>query len=306
MSKHGKSLYDIINTYNDKNVVTTEDFLWKLKESVLETLPKPVNNGDSDSIFPQEYFSLFYGENKEEIKQLLLFVNVRQLCKQLDEARIAIESGEKKSDKNRTEKDLMNHIYKFPYDVLDSFDWDIEHVDSATTNKMQKIEDKERWITEAEKALGEKITNNNDYQSKKQSLANNPNKKDDILDEMIKLIKVIADDDFHGEGDNEEKKNWIGNLTLLDSGTNRSYGNSLFVIKQTVIGNRIKDGVFVPVCTRNVFDKKIPNCTSGSLQWDWNDKKCYHEYLLSEYNGFVNEINMHKEKAKVNSHKIGD
>ena len=307
LSKHGESLYDIINTYNDNSVVTTEDFLWKLKESVLETLPKPVNNEDSDSIFPQEYFNLFYGENNDEIRQLLLFVNVRQLCKQLDKARIAIESGEKKSDKNRTEKDLMNHIYKFPYDVLDSFDWDIEHVDSATTNQMQKIKDKERWIAEAEKVLGETITKNNDYQTNKQSLANNPNNKDDILDEMIKLIKVIADDDIHGEGDDEEKKkNWIGNLTLLDSGTNRSYGNSLFVIKQKVIGNRIKDGVFVPICTRNVFDKKIPNCTSGSLQWDWNDKKCHHEYLLSEYNGFVNEINTHKEKAKVNSQKIGD
>lgn len=297
LSKQGKSLYEIINIYDDKQVVTTEDFLWKLKDNILDTLPKPAKNSDSDSLFPDEYFNLFYGENNDQIKHLLLFINVRQLCKQLDEARIDIESGEKKSDKNRTEQDLMNHIYKFPYDVLDSFEWELEHIDSATTNQIKKIEEKDKWIKEAERALGDAILNNTYYKAKKES---------NDLDEMIKLIKKASGDDFYEEKEDEvKKKNWIGNITLLDSGTNRSYGNSLFIIKHDIIKERVKDGVFVPLCTQNVFYKIFPNCTNGFLRWDWNDKKCHHEFLLSEYKSFVKEINEHK-KTEANTQKIGE
>jgi hypothetical protein len=289
LSKHGKNLHDIISIYDNDTVKTTDDFLWKLKEEVLETLPKPETN--DDLIFPNRHFHLFYGKDNGEIKNLLLFVNVHQLCMQLDEARKEIESSNRKSDQNRTEQDLMNHIYKFPYDVLDSFNWDIEHVDSATTNRLQGTDEKEEWLKGAEEFLKESILQDPNYHELKEKFQNEPNNKDANLNELIKQVKIVVGDDLEDE---EEKKNWIGNLTLLDCGTNRGYGNALFAIKHEKIKSRIKEGIFVPICTQNVFDKVFSACTNGFWMWSWQDKLSYHDFLIQQYDDFCREIDAHR------------
>lgn len=293
LSKQGKNLHDIIGIYNDDAVRTTDDFLWKLKEEVLKALPSPENNGGL--VFPKKYFQLFYGKDNDVIKTLLLFVNVRQLCMRIDEARMAIETSNRKSDQNRTEQELMNHIYKFPFDVLDSFNWDIEHVDSATTNRLQKTDDKELWLKGAEEFLKESILQNADYLELKEKFLNEPNNKDANLNELINQVKIVVGDDLEDE---EEKKNWIGNLTLLDCGTNRSYGNALFAIKHEEIKARMKEGVFVPICTQNVFNKVFSGCTDGFWQWSWQDKLCYHQFIIDQYEEFSKEIAAHSSKQE--------
>ena len=60
------------------------------------------------------------------------------------------------------------------------------------------------------------------------------------LDKAIEKIREIAKEWTDAP---EEVKNNIGNLTLLDSGTNRSYGNSLFVVKRRKIIERMKAGI---------------------------------------------------------------
>lgn len=56
------------------------------------------------------------------------------------------------------------------------------------------------------------------------------------LDAKIKQIKSIS-----GEEELDvDVKNSFGNLTLLDSSTNRSYGNSLFVTKRRIINERVQ------------------------------------------------------------------
>ena len=74
--------------------------------------------------------------------------------------------------------------------------------------------------------------------------------RNSTLKQMVNRVRQIIDED-----DSEIRKNWIGNLTLLDSGTNRSYKNKIFAWKENIIRNRIKAGVFVPICTQNIFNK---------------------------------------------------
>jgi len=68
----------------------------------------------------------------------------------------------------------------------------------------------------------------------------------------------------------EELKNSIGNLALLDAGTNRGYGNSPFSTKRKKIIEKDKMGVFIPFCTKNVFLKYFD--TSGQTNAKWSEK----------------------------------
>lgn len=120
---------------------------------------------------------------------------------------------------------------------------------------------------------------------------------------MISIIKLVAEDGFDEENEEaKDRKNWIGNLTLLDCGTNRQYKNAIFAIKHNKIAQRVRDGIFVPICTKKVFDKQILGCTDGLWRWDWNDKLKHHDFLLKEYDAFVKEINDYQAAKNINNY----
>ena len=75
----------------------------------------------------------------------------------------------------------------------------------------------------------------------------------------------------------EFNENGLGNLTLLDAETNRSYKNALFAVKRKKIIERDKGAVFIPVCTKNVFLKMYSNKTGlqKMQRWDAIDAECY-------------------------------
>ena len=86
---------------------------------------------------------------------------------------------------------------------------------------------------------------------------------ENALDDAINILKKNAQE---VEVD-EEIKNTIGNLTLLDAATNRMYGNSLFCTKRRIIIERIKQGVFVPmqhnISSLNSLMRKVPTVLYG-------------------------------------------
>lgn len=85
----------------------------------------------------------------------------------------------------------------------------------------------------------------------------------------------------------------IKNLTLLDSGTNRSYKNAFFPTKRNCIIELDKASTFVPLCTRNVFVKYYSKNDIDSHIWSDDDANAYLEaikeslkaYLVVEENG---------------------
>ncbi|WP_322932917.1 DUF262 domain-containing protein [Bacteroides sp. CG01] len=168
-------------------------------------------------------------------------------------------------------------VYKFPFDVLSTQNWDIEHVDSFHTNNLKRDKDKEDWIkTAMDDRLG-------DLKDEEKALILQK-LEENALDDAINLLKKNAQE---VEAD-EEIKNTIGNLTLLDAATNRSYGNSLFCTKRRIIIERIKQGVFVPVATQYIFAKFFdPKGTNRSL-WTRDDMEAYHKYIYDILITYVN------------------
>ena len=71
----------------------------------------------------------------------------------------------------------------------------------------------------------------------------------------------------------------LWNLALLDSRTNRSplYAKKTFKEKREVILNRESKGLFVPLCTKNVFLKAYSDNLLDMSKWNENDKVKYLE-----------------------------
>jgi len=285
--EQGISTKAIADIYDANDVITMEDFIKKLKQKVCEVIVDniPISSGGNELLDLQgDYVNLFFNKpnDKKKIPGLLRFINVNLLCKEIEKLLEDVDKpdNEKKaSDMGRSNRDEFCAIYRFPFEALDAFKWDVEHIDSATTNSLTDPKEQDIWIDESERALGSDLTDKKEYSDLKEALeiAETKEEKNRKKSEMLRIIR-----DLIGEDEIDERKNWIGNLTLLDCGTNRMYKNKIFALKRKIIHERINRGVFVPVCTQNVFNKIYQGCTKANLRWDINDKKAYHEFILKE------------------------
>jgi hypothetical protein len=87
----------------------------------------------------------------------------------------------------------------------------------------------------------------------------------------------------------EEIKNSIGNLTLLDAITNRTYGNSLFCTKRRIIIERIKQGVFIPIATQYIFAKFFDLKGTNRSLWTEEDMNAYHRYVYDVIANYIKD-----------------
>ena len=168
-------------------------------------------------------------------------------------------------------------VYKFPFDVLSAQNWDIEHVDSFHTNTLKKDKDKIEWIKTAMEDRSEELSRDEREQIKQNLDEKAYDAAIDILKKNAKEVEV-----------DEEIKNSIGNLTLLDAATNRMYGNSLFCTKRRIIIERIRQGVFVPIATQYIFAKFFDQKGTNRTLWTKDDMNAYHRYV---YDVIINYIN---------------
>lgn len=228
---------------------TQDDFVSYLKDRIKYYLKgvKRDDNGDITTSY----------KDRKNIYRLLLTLNIHLL--NIQNLKLSSESD----------------VYKFPFDVLNAQDWDIEHIDSFHTNALKKDQLKEEWIATAMEDREEFLTDD-----EKQTISQKCENKE--YDSVIDMLKKNA-----GETDvDEEIKNGIGNLTLLDSETNRSYGNSLFCTKRRIIIERIKQGIFVPIATQYIFSKFYDEKGTNRSIWSKDDMESYERYIvdmLTEY-----------------------
>jgi hypothetical protein len=188
----------------------------------------------------------------------------------------------------------MSAFERFPFHLYRmEKGWDVEHIASNTDNQLTEYDDQRAWL------VGNMLL-----------VASNKNLIDKINAFIEGGAKKVKDDDFNNlkksicekvnagkiSNDllNEDEKNRLWNFALLDSGTNRSYGNALFPSKRNFIIARTKGlrkvwstenkkwedrhlpGAFVPICTRNVFLKTYtPDSDIRFLEWDKRDAECY-------------------------------
>lgn len=218
------------------------------------------------------------GNDKGKCKPILLFQNIQTVINQ--------------NKNNLSNEDYkLGVFYKFPFHLYKLESWDVEHINSNTTNDEEDADTQKEWL------LNVYLSADDDTQQKIRSYFESSNdKKENLFEEIKKQIP-------QNKEWTPEEKNMIWNYTLLDSSTNRSYGNAIFSGKRRVIigkdkGELIaipkisKDGKlqlgekkkakssFVPPCTKQVFMKYYSATMSNANYWTkvdaegyWNDIK---------------------------------
>lgn len=167
----------------------------------------------------------------------------------------------------------------FPFDLYKNEKWDIEHITSIKNNMPEK--NRKEWLDDAKAFVDPTIDKKKVLISKIESFKeqdfNDDEKFKDLYEEIINHFNYnIKDEDL----------NDISNLTLLDSETNRSYKNAVFPIKRKTIIDRDKQGIFIPLCTKNVFLKYFSDYPPKISFWTQEDRENYDkdlELVLMDY-----------------------
>ena len=216
-------------------------------------------------------------------------------------------------------------FYRFPFYLYKTEDWDVEHIDSNTTNDLKDNFSKLLWMLQYEKYNKEGSAYNEMYNFVAYELFKSSGDEQLIIESEIKsrvknivfnnFDKVVAEIESKLVEDalDDNLKNQIGNFTLLDSSTNRGYGNSIFPRKRLVImakdrcmsyqlslrkdadKNKIfiyepkvdkNVSAFIPPVTRNVFMKYYSPMTTDFTIWskvDFDNYKSDIREVLKEF-----------------------
>jgi uncharacterized protein with ParB-like and HNH nuclease domain len=236
----------------------------EIEKKLQEMIRKKFSRNDNNPIIIGE---LTYENDKTECKKILLLFNIQTCVDQQRNLNETVKNNE-----------LLSY-YKFPFDLFKLNNWDVEHVGSKTENPLTKKEDKKIWLSYIKNIHNdyvdwENIVSKANYLF--DQLENNIDVKNNEFKEVYDSICMVI------QKTNNLEKDTISNLTLLDAGTNRGYGNALFPTKREKIIENDKNGIFIPPCTKNLFLKYYSTSETGNNQWEnsWNEADS-NDYLKS-------------------------
>jgi hypothetical protein len=161
---------------------------------------------------------------------------------------------------------------RFQFDSFKRESWDIEHIRSVSDERPSRPQAQEEWLNhcltflrsatgEAEQALSESIAAYLDQNTE----PGNQGTFEEIDGEILSFFHEAAAGFDHD----------LANLTLLDSRTNRGYQNAVFAVKRSVLLKNDRSGIFVPLCTRNVFLKCYSRTVGNVMFWAEQDAQDY-------------------------------
>lgn len=209
------------------------------------------------------------GSDKTKCRSILLFHNIQTVINQNNAQR-------------NNNKYQMGTFYKFPFHLYKLERWDVEHINSNTENPEADIETQKEWLQNVY------LSADSDTQEKIKVFFETEN---------IELFRDIREKFLESEKWSQEEKNRIWNYALLDSSTNRSYGNAIFSGKRRIIIGKDKGVLiaipklskegelefeesdahssFVPPCTKQVFLKYYSPTATDSNYWTKLDAEAY-------------------------------
>ena len=265
---------------NNEREWTVDDTMLTLRKMMMKYFYQSNSYIDKDAIDEFEYPS-------EYISRVLLLFNV-ECCRKGQNVRFAFDKYKKGK-------------------------WDVEHVDSRNDATLQEYEDRMRWLKNVKFILGM------EQNDRAKELANQCHA---LIEDFTARIKVDVEqyNSFYrtinkyyaaesGENDVEvdlttKKKDYISNLTLLDSATNREYKDAPFAYKRYCIVKYDKEGErFIPLCTRNLFLKYYSDSNKESsyldmMRWNAADRKGYMKAIHEAVDPIFDSVIKDKEEEK--------
>ena len=236
---------------------TVEDTKKSLRKKMMERFKQDKKYIDKDAIDEFKYKS-------EYVPRLLLLFNV-ECCRKSQNIR-------------------------FHFDMYKKENWDVEHVDSQNDATLQEYEDRMRWLKNVKFVLDLEHTNRSrELSQKSENLINefterkkvNVDMYNSFYHEINKYYSTESDENDTDVDMTSKDKDYISNLTLLDSATNREYKDAPFAYKRhCIVKYDSKGDRFIPLCTRNLFLKYYTDSNSQSsyldaMRWNSSDRAGY-------------------------------
>lgn len=199
---------------------------------------------------------------------------------------------------------------RFAFDKYKKGRWDVEHVDSQNEATLQEYDDRMRWLknvkfvlnlehTKPSKELAEKAQLYIDEFSERKRINEQIYKDFYLL--INKFYSTEPNKNYSDDKQNEENKNSLGNLTLLDSSTNREYKDAPFAYKRYCIVEYDRKGDrFIPLCTRNLFLKYYTDSDKDSsyldmMRWYSSDREGYMKAIHEAVDPIFDSVNKKEE-----------
>jgi len=237
--------------------MTKWDFERELREKVFaHVIGGPLQGLNDDELrerISEKLDNLEYGQDSHKIRSVLLLFNVATL----------IESPRSN--------------LRFQFDSFKKENWDIEHIRSVVTRRPDRHNERVGWLNHCLGYLRTQETEE-DLRKEIESFIGLPQREalDTIFEQLY--LRVL---NYFNEADIEETDNGISNLTLLDQATNRSYKNAVFAVKRQQLLSLDQSGIFVPLCTRNVFLKCYSPQVDNVMFWSKNDRAAYGNVIIA-------------------------
>lgn len=264
--------YHLVGFCNCEHIGISEDFnKYCNDDEKMDEFKTVIREKIKGKVLKVKIKDLKYEDNKDEIKEILLLHNLQSY------------SDEK---------------LRFPFNLYDGGkNYDIEHIHATAEEKADK-KSRYEWFE----------TNHSHIEKKKEKLKGLfeifeegfKKKNRDIFkdDKFNDLRKIMINDNLDNGNEKEDlsKDDGIRNLCLLDSTTNRSYKNSLFITKREMIlkkakGEMDKENYVYPLllCTERIFLKFYSNVDSDDNLnfWTKNNREAYLKDILKKVTDFL-------------------
>ena len=295
----GRNIDEIYEHWNDSD--NKAGFIEKyLTEEIKKTIPyKDIENTVYEV---KQEGSQFKGGSKTNCRPILLLHNLQTV---INQNRILSANAKYKN----------GVFYKFPFHLYKLEGWDVEHIDSNTENGLDNIPSQREWLLNAyfglqDKTLRGQIQKFFKQYAGKASEQSEDSAKQTARDEAFTELKHQIEDVGGNDRLSQNEKNKIWNFTLLDSSTNRSYGNAIFPAKRRVIigkdqGKKFNSSTidengqivlgsaenspsaFIPPCTRYVFLKYYNTASFDPNVWTRNDAEAYKDNIIEVLKNFL-------------------
>lgn len=169
--------------------------------------------------------------------------------------------------------------FRFPFNRYKSQKWDVEHIHSVVERPPESGQHQREWLSDSARFIqDEKLS-----KEVEQFVEGAVWAEQDFEELYLKVLRNFSE---NGE---VESINDLSNLALLDRGTNRGYGNAVFPAKRATIIERERDGVFVPIATKNAFLKYYSSAVQEFTFWSESDRQAYFEAIQDSLDSFLNK-----------------
>ena len=284
-------------------ITTKPDFKEYLMSVIKDIIPcKEIKDIENTVYEVKQGGSQFKGGSKTNCRPILLLHNLQTV---INQNRILSANAKYKN----------GVFYKFPFHLYKLEGWDVEHIDSNTENGLDNIQSQREWLLNAyfglqDKTLRDQIQKFFKQYAGKAYEQSEDSAKQTARDEAFTELKHQIEDVGGNDRLSQNEKNKIWNFTLLDSSTNRSYGNAIFPAKRKVIigkdqGKKFNPSTidengqivlgsaenspsaFIPPCTRYVFLKYYNTASFDPNVWTRNDAEAYKDNIIEVLKNFL-------------------